>query len=383
MAIEMEPLRAKSDSDLQSPGTYVWEVPEKQVSIHLHYDVIDRLLMEVMKGFGSVPRRGAEVGGLLLGTSELTDRLTVRIEDYDPVPCSYMSGPSYVLSERDLHEFADSHDRWHNGADRRIYSVGYYRSHTRDGLMVTPEDLSLLKKFLPPPKSVALIIKPFATKVSIAGFFFWEDGTMQTESTYLEFPFRRKELGGGVTGMERLAAGRASELNANAEAATPAALVNPADDLDPANLPEAAPLTAKPESFARKGWVWIPLSFIFLFLGVLLGFQAALSLQKKPTPESLLDPYALSLTVSKSGESLNIRWERQAPAIRGAQRGLLIITDGTSERKLELDANQLQIGSVIYKKVTATVKFRLEVFTRDRTSVVETWEFKDADAKAN
>ena len=206
MAIEMEPLRVKSDMDSQSPGSYVWEVAGKQVSIHLHYDVVDRLLAEVMRGFGSVPRRGAEVGGLLLGTSELTDRLTVRIEDYDPVPCSYMSGPSYLLSERDLHEFADTHDRWRIGPDRRIYAVGYYRSHTRDGMSVTPEDMSLMKKFLPPPKNIALVIKPYATKVSIAGFFFYEDGTMQTESTLLEFPFRRKELGGGVTGVERLSA---------------------------------------------------------------------------------------------------------------------------------------------------------------------------------
>jgi hypothetical protein len=375
MATEMEPLRVNSDLDSQSPACYVWEVPGKQVSIHLPYDVVDRLLMEVMRGFGSVPRRGAEVGGLLLGSSELTDRLTVRIEDYDPVPCSYMSGPSYVLSERDLHEFADSYDRWRNGPDRRIYALGYYRSHTRDGLSLMPEDMSLMKKYLPPPKSVALLIKPFATKVSIAGFFFWEDGTMQTESTYLEFPFRRKELGGGVTGVERSAAARPSE--SRADAVREPGLVSTADDADQASIAERPPVVPKPEGFARKGWVWIPLSFIFLFLGVLLGFQAALSVQKKTSSDSMLDPYSLVLSVTKSGDTLNIRWDRQAPAIRGAQRGELLITDGSYRRQLDLDASQLQIGSVIYRRVSENVTFRLEVFTRDRTSVVETWEYKE------
>ncbi len=378
MAIDMEPLILRNDFDSQSPGSYVWEVPGKQVSIHLHYDVVDRLLAEVMRGFGSVPRRGAEVGGLLLGTSELTDKLTVMIEDYEPVPCSYMNGPSYLLSERDLHEFADSYDRWSIGPDRRIYAVGYYRSHTRDGLSVTPEDTSLLKKYLPPPKSVALLIKPYATKVSVAGFFFWEDGSMQTESTYLEFPFRRKELGGGAAGVERLTSARTTEPLDSARPEP--GLVNPVEDGNPEATGETLSVAAKPGSFARKGWVWIPLSFIFLFLGVLLGFQAALSLQKKPAGDSGLDPYVLSLSVAKSGESLNIRWDRQALAIRGAQRGVLVISDGAYQKQLDLDPSQLRIGSVIYRRVGAKVGLRLEVFTRERTSVIETSEYVDVAA---
>ena len=52
MAIEMEPLRLNRDLVSDSPGGYTWEVPGKQVSIHLQYDVVDRLLMEVMRGFG-------------------------------------------------------------------------------------------------------------------------------------------------------------------------------------------------------------------------------------------------------------------------------------------------------------------------------------------
>jgi hypothetical protein len=49
------------------PGYYVWEVPGKPVAVHLHLDVLDRIASEVMRGFGAVPKRGAEVGGLLIG----------------------------------------------------------------------------------------------------------------------------------------------------------------------------------------------------------------------------------------------------------------------------------------------------------------------------
>jgi len=41
---------------------YLWEVPEKPISVHLHYDVIDRMSPEVMRGLGALKRRGAEVG---------------------------------------------------------------------------------------------------------------------------------------------------------------------------------------------------------------------------------------------------------------------------------------------------------------------------------
>ena len=31
----------------------------------------------------------------------------------------------------------------------------------------------------------------------------------------------------------------------------------------------------------RGGWVWIPLSFVFLLVGTILGFQVALSVRGK------------------------------------------------------------------------------------------------------
>src|SRR5580698_10036098 len=49
---------------------YVWEVPDKKISIQLHFDVIDRMSPEILRGFGALKRRGAEVGGILLGRSE-------------------------------------------------------------------------------------------------------------------------------------------------------------------------------------------------------------------------------------------------------------------------------------------------------------------------
>ncbi len=74
---------------------YVWEAPDQAAIVHLHLDVVDRMLSEVMRGFGAVPKRGAEVGGLLIGTVEPGEGdapALIRIEDFEQVPCEYRVG---------------------------------------------------------------------------------------------------------------------------------------------------------------------------------------------------------------------------------------------------------------------------------------------------
>src|SRR5207249_1001232 len=57
------------------------------------------------------------------------------------------------------------------------------------------EDIDLLDYFFASPSHIALLIKPYATKASVAGFFAREHGVFP-ETTPLEFPLRRRELGG-------------------------------------------------------------------------------------------------------------------------------------------------------------------------------------------
>ena len=156
---------------------------------------------EVMRGFGAVPKRGAEVGGVLLGVIEeggSGEQVVVRIDDFAPVHCGYKRGPSYLLVDEDGRAFADACGRWSRESGEAVYAVGYYRSNTRESLHFAPEDAEIMNHYFPDPSSVALLIRPNATKASIAGFFVREDGVFP-ETTPLEFPFRRWDL----TGEER------------------------------------------------------------------------------------------------------------------------------------------------------------------------------------
>src|SRR5579863_6012003 len=252
------------------PGYYVWQASGKPVEVHLQLDVLDRLASEIMRGFGAIPKRGAEIGGLLLGTITPGTPAIVRIEDFEPVPCHYRRGPSYLFTEDDSAAFEQAFEHSKPDPSRSIYAVGYFRGHTREGLSLAPEDVELLDQFFPGPAHVALLVKPFGTKVSMAGFFAREDGVFP-ETTPLEFPFGRREL----TGLEPPSQRSLLERRPCTD-----------DSAAPAPLRDAAYPgrdTAAPKP--RASWVWIPLSFIFLLLGAALGYQAAVNIRGRVTAE--------------------------------------------------------------------------------------------------
>ena len=328
--------------------------------VHLSLDVVDRILADVMRGFGAVPKRGLEVGGLLLGAIEPGDPDVIRIESFESIDCSYKRGPSYLLANDDIGNFAEARRRLEGEA------VGYYRSHTREGMSLGAEDVQLMDEYFPSPSNVALLIRPYATKVSPAGFFMRENGAFP-ESAPLEFPFRRQELSGEAPPRRRtMLERRPRERPALAHYDAPVALPIP----EPYPLPALPPLKQRSRNF-----VWIPLSFVFLLFGVALGMMIALTRTSGSSRGDAQD-FSLGLSISKSDDNLSVRWDRQAAAIHTAQRGVLEIEDGSYSKSVDLDTAQLQNGSIIYRNSSGTVRFRLIVYPRARVSITETAEWK-------
>jgi len=350
-------------------GYYVWEVPGQSVVVHLRLEVVDRLAAEVMRGFGSVPKRGAEVGGFLIGTIRPGVPAIVRIDDFEAVACEYRRGPSYQFTKEDGGALEDGWKRLQPSVSPSAYAVGYFRSHTRDGFSLAHEDLELLDRLLPGPAQVALLIKPYATKASVGGFLVREHGEFP-EATPLEFPLGRRELLGEEPAPRRpLGEGRAGTFTREAPPQTAGGFGG--SELVSARHTE--PASAK--SRFPRGWVWLPLVFLFMLLGGALGYELALTAGARAAASGAQD-LSLSLSVKKSGDNLRLSWSRLAPAIRSAQKGLLEIDDGGYTRPVTLDAAQLQNGSLIYRSVSNSVRFRMTVFPQARVSVVETLEWK-------
>ena len=360
-------------------GYYIWEIPGRPLAVHLHLDVVDGLLSALLRGFGTLPKRGAEVGGILLGSIDPSDAASnapgdptiIRIEDFELVPCDYKRGPSYLFTDEDRPGFEAACARWRLGLARPAHAVGYFRSDTRDAMALGPEDIELMDRHFPEPSSVALLIKPFISKSSVGGFFFRDAGAFPS-ATPLEFPFRRSEL---ADDEDSPAIAHADSEPGAAEPASIAVAASPDSEAHPTieSQTDRSKDGRTPLGSRRLGtWAWIPMSFIFLLLGVLLGFQAALTMG---TARLGAEDVSLSLSATKAGDNLSVKWNGRAPAVRMSPRGVLEIEDGAFKKSVDLDAPQLLNGSVLYRNTSNSVRFRLVVNPNARTNVAETFEW--------
>jgi len=389
---------------------YTWEPEGKPIRVQLDFDVVDRLSQEVMRGFGAVPRRGAEVGGVLLGTVETSDKLVVHVQDFEPVPCPHKRGPSYLLTEEDEQNFRAAVERLRSRNDRGLQAIGYFRSHTRDGLGMSEEDLQLFQRFFPDPNAVVLLVRPYATRVSMAGFFFEENGRIDPERSALEFPFRRKELGGGapepapvpvpVGKVEPIRAPQAVAAAAGTSAGLSslsmatgggggAAMTAPgafggafgqfgAFEARPAGGGSVEDEVNVASSRFKRTWVWLPLSFIFLMLGVLAGFFFAMGGRKSNLLATSPDVYKLALAVRRDPGALHVTWDRSLPAIRLAKSGVLWINEGGPRaRQVSLQPADLQNGSVLVR-TDGDALFRLEVYLNEGNRLSEVYEIRSS-----
>jgi protein TonB len=189
--VESTARRDRIDSQAVS-AWYLWEPPAKPACVYLSFDLIDKLEREVVENFRSLTSRGSEVGGILLGSVSPGSPAGITVEGYEAISCDYSRGPLYRLSDGDLARFERAMEQRSSAGNVQV--VGFFRSHTRKGLTLDAEDLAFLDAKFRNPYSLALLVRPFATKASVAGIFLRESSGFNTEVSPLEFPFRSSEL---------------------------------------------------------------------------------------------------------------------------------------------------------------------------------------------
>ena len=186
-----------SDKPEQGPGNYyIWSIPDRPVSIHLNLANVHALTASAGAGLGTLPRRGLEVGGLLLGriVNPNPGQYIVSIEKTEPVEIEHVRGPSYILSSADREELFRHLRKYGKKSSKGPEVVGFYRSHTRPGLYLDEYDYDLMRSYFAHPSLVALLLRPVHDGPAKAGFFFWEDGEIHRASTYREFALDADQL---------------------------------------------------------------------------------------------------------------------------------------------------------------------------------------------
>ena len=398
----------------------IWSVTECPFSIEYSTRVLDDIRLAVMEAFFFLPRGGVEIGGILLGKWE-HGRLSVL--DHAALECEHALGPSFTLSEADHARIAELLA----AAGRSLPDsrpVGWYHSHTRSEIFLSDADIAIHKRYFPEPWQVALVLKPHTFRPMRCGFFFREaDGALRGAATLQEFeltplptipaPAGRGKSPGEAPPpspsvgaepapdpppaaliareqptMDSLSAGPEVPLQPVPETIAPPF---PRPDSEQPDLPyggePAEPELAEQDLAAqapaeRPGpGMWFVVAAGLLLAAAAAGFemrylwlpavQAAIG-RLLPVPASP----SVDLNALDANGELQIRWNRDATAVRGATGGLLQIRDGGPlTRSFRLDISYLQSGIFLYPRQGDRVDVELVLDQSDGRQVREVASF--------
>src|SRR5947209_186095 len=123
--------------------TGAWSVPQCPFTIEYSLRALDDIRLAVMDAFFSLPRGGAEIGGVLPGKHS-ADR--VMVLDYLPLECEHAFGPSFNLSPPDEGRLTELLAQARAG---QLEAVGWYHSHTRSEIFLSDADQAIHRRFFP------------------------------------------------------------------------------------------------------------------------------------------------------------------------------------------------------------------------------------------
>jgi hypothetical protein len=333
-----------------------WIEAERKFAIHIPSDVIRRLEAESWIGFKRVPRRGLEIGGILLGRTETGDDITTFwIDGFQQVESEHRSGPSYVLSESDFSHLQEAL------AKNKSASLGIFRSQTRSEQLVLQEpDVKLFGRCFENGPAVFLMLGPVP---GIAAFFAQADGSLKCIHQF-RLPTSRMSM----------MAGRSDPIShPSSQQDQPQVLVlpepqashPPAEHIEkPTETPAVivVPRAAVSEALASKArWV-LPLvaALLILAAGASMTWKAPKPLRAAPDRKA---PEYLHLTVERAGSALRLLWDQNSSTVHAATRAVLHIEDGNAQTDRDLGPSQLSAGSITYEPKSPDVTFRMDVYS--------------------
>ena len=281
--------------------------------------------------------------------------------------------------------------------------VGWYHSHTRSEIFLSDADLEIHRRFFPEPWQVALVLKPHTFQPMRAGFFFRETGgAIAAARSRAEFeiePLPMERVPGAEETEERPLvaplekrprlgddAGPVITVTPEPQGAATATAPAPEENRPPA--PEIAPPKfLEPVPVRSRRWLSAVLA---VAAGMAIGGMLYQTRAKwlpplvnithssaAPLPPAA-PPAALGLSASDDNGQLQIRWERNSPAVRNAVAAVIEILDTGPPKVIALDQAHLQSGSFTYARAGESVDITLEVRQPDGRKVKEATNFLGA-----
>ncbi|HTP33796.1 MAG TPA: hypothetical protein VMJ75_16570 [Candidatus Acidoferrales bacterium] len=383
-----------------------WSVPECPFTIEYSARVLDDIRLTVTDAFFSLPRGGAEIGGILTGTFA-EGRVTIL--GYAPLECEHAFGPSFTISLNDEVRLKKLlADAPQNFPGMRV--LGWYHSHTRSGIFLSETDLEVYNLFFPERWQVAMVMKPHTFEPARIGFFFREaDGNIHTVASYREDvvdaqPIHQVVPDAPPPVMEipvprSAARERAHRILNEVELDVSAEPVNeeapaPPERLKPVPQAEAQPpaQVAQPEPsvprfLTEEEWpargrrivkIVVAAALTLGIVGAAVQtrdlWMAKFRAVAQPAPAP--PPPSMGLHTTDHDGQLEIAWDRTSPLLRQAAGGVLEISDGGPlPQSIRLDPAHLQTGTFTYGRQGEKVDVRLIVRAPDGHELREVTAF--------
>lgn len=372
-----------------------WQHPFRKGHILMRGDVLQTFSAEALDHLNK--DEPSEIGGLLWGEATSGDSIAITA-------ITLISSTGRLFNAT----AADSRNIEHAIKGRapapNLSLLGYFRSHVRDGLQLTPQDQSLIQQHLRDANAVFLIIRPFDFGICMAGFFFWKDGRLQVDNSELEVPLIAPSLvtednvaddaaavelksaqdthvtppapeKRNTTDTVRIKTEKPAELEKEKEKEKEDRYIvdflresirNSPAEKGARRLPGNA--AAQPAPPPEKKPIWPTLlAGTAAVLALLIGgagvyvavplLRSRLQSDLQPRPAS-----GIGLQVARaSNGQLSVTWNRNSPELIRATGATLIITDGHAVRRLQMDNQQLHSGSILYLAKNPDVQFQIEL----------------------
>jgi hypothetical protein len=284
-----------------------------------------RISMDAVRALGALTATGAEVGGILLGTS--SDE-SISVEQVLPFACEYSIGPLSRLTVPDRRRLLATVES-HGDA-----FLGFWRSTTHPLPSLDEDDEQLLKAYGAKPR-LMLLFQPLAEEANLHLFVQSRTGSWSSAGES-----RWTLVAPGTTGEPVKALAFTS--------------------------PGAIEGVGPPGSRVRRSLPLVLAAALVLAI-VCAGFWWGRRANRNPAPAAA----PLEFRAERHGSDLRLTWNRQGLPPANTVRGRLRIRDGDVNRVVELDDQQVRSGSVLYSPVSGDVHFRLEISDHAKLSLGE------------
>ena len=319
---------------------------EHSRAIDCPVSVLQNLRASVLDRFNSTPHGGGDLTGVLFGTR---DGDAVRISAFCIGESQGDLEQSEALSETQRAITAVISAAGDQKELAGLEPLGWFRAHPRCNLNLEESDLEIANALFPQFWQVVLVMRPGNSAASRVCFYFRErEGPWTADCAVREFTVPAAELEPA-----REAAADPAEAEDNALARVEL-------------TPHMSALLAPPERRRSPGFQVIAVvGFAIVALAGGIYYYGFMRPQ----------PLGLSVQPTDSAAQIRIAWDRTAGPVRNAKVGYLEIGDGGQNERVDLDAEQLQIGYVNHQRQSNQVTVRLVVMADGGTPVEEVTQF--------